>query len=175
MEPEKPSTFTIALFVAYALLLVGIILFKLPFFLNGIENIRSINLVPFAGSFSESGAFVSHEVIENIAVFVPLGIYLSMLASKWSFSQKLIAILSTTLAFEIIQFIFAIGRSDLTDIFANTLGGVIGIGLYALLKKLLKARTDKVINIVALILTIGAVLLLAILTYRIATMMPMIS
>lgn len=66
--------------------------------------------------------------------------------------KKLLAIVGLTFAFEIIQFIFAIGRTDITDVLSNTLGGIIGIGIYALLSKVLKSRTNKVINVVALLL-----------------------
>ena len=71
-----------------------------------------------------------------------MGIYISMLKSEWSFSKKVFTIIGFTMSFEIIQFVLAIGRSDFTDILANTLGGVIGIGIYQLLFKLLKHRTN---------------------------------
>jgi glycopeptide antibiotics resistance protein len=57
------------------------------------------------------------------------------------------------LSFEIIQFVLAIGRSDFTDILANTLGGVIGIGIYQLIFKLLKHRTNIFINLFSLCVT----------------------
>ncbi len=82
-----------------------------------------------------------------------MGIYISMLKSKWSFFSKLLSIMGVTLVFEFIQFVFAIGRSDITDILANTLGGTIGIGIYELLFKILKHRTNKFINLFALLLT----------------------
>ncbi|MGR5961227.1 VanZ family protein [Bacillus cereus] len=69
------------------------------------------------------------------------------------------------MAFEAIQFIFAIGRSDITDVLDNTLGGVIGIGIYALLFKIFKNRTVKVVNILALVVTVFIVLYFAYLFY----------
>jgi glycopeptide antibiotics resistance protein len=155
------------MFVIYALLLVGVILFKLPFGIDGIESIRVINLVPFMGFLTEGGGFSTQEVIENLIVFIPLGVYLCMLKRDWSFVQKLVVIFGTTLAFESIQFIFAIGRSDVTDLLSNTLGGIIGIGIYVLLTKVLKSRTDTTINIVALVLMAGVVLLFAMMMLRI--------
>ena len=41
---------------------------------------------------------------------------------------------------------------------ANTLGGILGIGIYAGLSRLLGARTNRVLNVVALALTIVVVL-----------------
>jgi glycopeptide antibiotics resistance protein len=166
-KSEKSGIFTIVLSLVYALLLVGIVLFKLPFSLYGIESVRVVNLVPFMGSFTEDGVFTALEVIENVLAFVPFGIYISMLKDDWSFVRKLIPLVSTTLAFEVIQFIFAIGRSDITDLLGNTLGGILGIGLYALLAKLLKKRTDVVINLVALFLFAGVTAFLTLMLLRI--------
>lgn len=50
-------------------------------------------------------------------------IYICMLKSKWSFVKKVLAIVVLTLAFEISQYIFVIGRADITDVLSNTLGG----------------------------------------------------
>jgi glycopeptide antibiotics resistance protein len=86
-----------------------------------------------------------------------------MLKAPWSFVKKILTIVGLTFVFEIIQFIFAIGRADITDVFSNTLGGIIGIGIYALLSKVLKGRTNKVINVLAAVFTILALLLVALL------------
>lgn len=86
-----------------------------------------------------------------------------MLKNKWSFVKKFLAIVVLTLAFEIIQFVFAIGRADIADVLSNTLGGVIGIEIYALSFKLLKGKTNKVINVLTLVLTIFVLLFVALL------------
>lgn len=143
MENKK---LTFVLFIIYVLALIWLVLFKLQFSFDQIDRVRVINMIPLNKS-------VFFEVYNNIRIFVPLGIYICMLKSKWSFMKKLLSIIGFTLAFEIIQFVFAIGRSDITDILANTLGGTIGIGIYELLFKILKHRTNKFINILALVLT----------------------
>jgi glycopeptide antibiotics resistance protein len=137
---------TFGLFTVYVFALVWLVLFKLQFSLDYIERVRVINLIPFHQSLFS-------EVYSNIRIFIPLGIYICMLKSEWSFSKKVSAIVGFTLSFEIIQFILAIGRSDLTDILANTLGGVIGIGIYQLIFKLLKHRTNIFINLFSLVVT----------------------
>lgn len=60
-----------------------------------------------------------------------------MLKSNWSFIKKIIPIFLTSLIVEILQYIFAVGATDITDLIGNTLGGVIGIGIFYLLIKLL--------------------------------------
>lgn len=166
MNPEKRNKLTIALFVVYILLLVGIILFKLPFYSEKLsDGVRVINLIPFQGSFDDSGAIDFREIRDNILIFIPLGIYICMLNSKWPFMKKVLPIIGLTLAFEALQFVFAIGRSDITDILGNTLGGVIGIGIYALLRRIFKDRTVKVVNILALMVTVCVVVRFAHLFY----------
>jgi glycopeptide antibiotics resistance protein len=39
-----------------------------------------------------------------VLIFVPLGLYLSMVKAKWSFWKKTLVILGVTVAFEIIQY-----------------------------------------------------------------------
>ncbi len=158
MEVKKRSTLTIVLFAVYMLLLAGVILFKLPFYSPAIaDGVRVINLIPLAGSYNEGGRLMIGEIIPNILIFVPFGIYLSMLKNQWPFWKKILTMASLSLAFEGIQFIFAIGRSDITDLINNTLGGLIGIGAYALLSKIFKHKTAKVVNILALAATVCTV------------------
>ena len=160
---KKQSTLTLVLFAIYLLLLIWLILLKLQFSIPDIQVERVVNLVPLLGSFGGSSAILSGEIRANILVFIPLGIYICMLAAKWPLIKKVFAIVALTLAFEITQFIFAIGRADITDVLSNTLGGIIGIGIYALLFKVLKGKTNKVINILAMICTILVLSLIALL------------
>jgi glycopeptide antibiotics resistance protein len=154
MKSDKSSVLSIVLFAIYAALLIGVILFKFPFSSEATGNGRAVNLIPFAGSFRSDGVFRLDELIENVVIFVPLGVYLSMVKRDWSFARKLLLVVGVTVAFETIQYIFAIGRADITDVLTNTLGGLVGIGVYAVVARLLGKRTDRVINVVALILTV---------------------
>lgn len=124
---------------------------------------RIINLIPLLGSFDNTGALRFSEIRVNILAFIPLGIYICMLKALWPFVKKVLAIVSLTLAFEMTQFIFAIGRADITNVLSNALGGIIGIGIYTLLSRILKGRTNKVINVLAAVFTILALLLAALL------------
>jgi len=154
MSAKKQKTIIYAMFIVYFLLLVGVILFKLPFYSPELsDGIRVINLIPFQGSFDENGSFVIREVIQNIAIFIPLGIYVSMLKKETSVPKMILMILVFSLCLEVLQFMFAIGRSDITDVIGNTLGGLIGIALYVLLSNLFKDRTDKIVNTIAVIAT----------------------
>jgi Glycopeptide antibiotics resistance protein len=163
LKSEKRSTSTLVLFIIYLLALIWLILFKLQFSIPDRNAGRIINLIPLLGSFDSNGAIRYSEIRVNVLAFIPLGIYICMLKAPWSFVKKIFAIAGLTLGFEIIQFIFAIGRADITDVLSNTLGGVIGIGIYALLSKVLKGRTNKIINVLAAVFIILALLLVALL------------
>jgi glycopeptide antibiotics resistance protein len=124
---------------------------------------RIINLIPILGSFDNNGVIRFSEIIINIFAFIPLGIYICIIKAKWSFVKKVLVIAVLTLAFEITQFIFVIGITDITDVLSNTFGGIIGIGIYALLFKVLKGKTNKVINMISAILTVLTLLFVALL------------
>ncbi len=165
MKQKKQNTLTIALFAVYLLVLTGIILFKLPFYSDKTDMTRAINLIPLMGSFDENGVLVLREIAYNILLFIPFGVYICMIKSEWLFKKKVFSIIGLTLVFEVIQFIFALGRSDITDVLDNTLGGIIGIGIYALLFRIFKNRTVKFVNILALSLTVCVVSRFAYLFY----------
>lgn len=159
MKSEKRNTLTIILFIVYILLLIGVILFKLPFYSEKLsDGIRVLNLIPFQGSFDENGVILLRDIIQNILIFIPLGIYIYMIECEWPFMKKVLPIIGLSLSLELIQFIFAIGRTDVTDLLDNTLGGIIGIGLSAILCKIFKNRTGKIVNMLAFVLTVCVVL-----------------
>ena len=119
-----------------------------------------------SGSFTEDGTLRLDELVENVMIFVPFGVYIGMVKPDWSFAKKFLPIVATTVAFETIQYAFAIGRADITDVITNALGGLIGIGVYALLGRVIKHRPDRVINGVALVLTVFVLLYSAFLWSR---------
>ena len=142
---------TVGLLIIYLAVLTWIIVFKMEFDLS----LRSINLIPFAESASVNGRVDTSEILLNMVVFIPFGVYLSIIKPKWNFIQKVLPIFLVTLLYEVVQYIFAIGASDITDLLGNTLGGVIGIALFVLFAKILDKNTVKILNILA---TIGTTL-----------------
>jgi LAS superfamily LD-carboxypeptidase LdcB/glycopeptide antibiotics resistance protein len=150
MGDKNRNRLTIVLLVVYLLLIIGVVLFKLPFYSQDYHTERVVNLIPLMGSFTDNGVIVWHEIWQNILIFIPLGIYACMLG----FKHKLGLIIGVTFALEVIQFACALGVADITDVIANTLGGIAGIGIYSVARRLLKRRSGKVMNIGAIIATI---------------------
>ncbi|AAO35970.1 hypothetical protein CTC_01412 [Clostridium tetani E88] len=153
------------LFVVYLLAMTWIILFKMQFSINTMDNGRSINLIPFHDSVIINGHVDISEIIWNALIFIPCGIYFCSLFKNWSFLKKLLVFIGISLFYEVFQFILAIGRSDITDVIENTLGGIIGIGVYIIMSKIFKTeeKTLKFITICAALATVLMIIFLAIL------------
>ena len=163
MKNNRQRNLTRILFAIYFLILVWILLFKMRFSLDELYKSRSINLIPFMGSVVVNGRIYINEIIDNILVFIPLGIYICMLKEDWSILRKISVGFFISLGIEVLQFILAIGATDITDLIGNTLGGIIGIGVFYLFSKLFKNKTNKIINTLALIATILLVSMISIL------------
>ena len=151
MEKGKTNALMIVLTVIYVMVVAWIILFKiLPISeIGSMDHLRSINLIPFHYDEETSSHF--SEVIENILIFVPLGVYLRILGKHSLFAVACGAAFSLFL--EIVQFILGIGATDITDLMMNTLGAAVGVLIYACLKRIFKdvEKLNKVLSIVALI------------------------
>src|SRR5699024_8669074 len=142
---------TMGLLVIYLLVLTWIILFKMTLSFQELPELRGINLIPFAGSVIVNNQLDFSEIINNVLIFVPFGVYISMFKLDWAFLKKVAPIAGVSLLFEVLQYIFAIGGTDITDFIGNTLGGIIGIGIHLLLYRFFKTKINKVLNILALI------------------------
>lgn len=105
---------------------------------NEKDGIRNINLIPFRSispylrNITEPYAFKN--ILANILVFIPLGIFVSNKNSKNVF-KTLVICLSVILSIECIQLLFKIGFFDVDDIILNFIGSLIGMGINKILIK----------------------------------------
>lgn len=153
---RRGSTLVIVLFRAYLLLLAWLVLwtFEVPWIGDG--ELRAIKLVPFLPT-DEAGASRPIELVANVALFVPFGVYLGLFAPFWRWWQVLVAALGTSLVLEVLQYVLAVGASDVTDLILNGAGALAGLGLLALARRWLGERTDRVLLWVCSIATVLAV------------------
>ncbi|KKI91144.1 VanZ family protein [Bacillus sp. SA1-12] len=160
MEKSKnnQNKITASLLAVYLFALTWIIVFKMQFSFQGLPDFREINLIPFAGSANVNHQIDFNEIIYNVLAFIPFGIYISMLKPNWSFLKKIKVIAVVSLLFEVLQFIFAIGASDITDFMGNTLGGIIGVGVYIVFCKQFSTKANKILNVLT---SIGVIFLIA--------------
>lgn len=118
------------LLAVYSLLLLWLVLFKLSIDIPSVLNyqMRSLNLIPFVGASQDN----SREMIDNLVVFTPLGLLLSVNLKRTNFWRKLTYVFIFSVTAEVIQYTLAIGTTDITDVIMNTFGGFVGLILYSL-------------------------------------------
>jgi len=90
----------------------------------------------------------------NIAVFAPFGFYIAAALRKTAPIKLILLPPLVSLALEIIQFILAVGRSDVTDLLMNTLGGWIGIAAFFVLAWLFRKRERVITLSVCILMTL---------------------
>jgi glycopeptide antibiotics resistance protein len=105
------------------------------------------NLIPFStirlflqsSSFNSSAAIIN--LIGNIGVFVPFGILIPS-AFGGRYIRMLIVFLSGLLVLETLQLLTRRGSFDIDDFILNTLGTMIGYGVYIIFKWWIKSRRN---------------------------------
>lgn len=122
----------IFLFVIYILVLLRITVFRSGFSLTNFLSGGSVNLALFSDliSVARNDIFTFiYLFVGNLIWFVPLGLLLPIIGLKRKTTFALGFLLS--LLIEILQYLFAIGVTELDDLILNTLGCLIGIGVYS--------------------------------------------
>lgn len=169
---EKLVTFFLYLVLAFYLLLLFLILFRQR------HSVRSFNLVPFRGIFSyltgidlisgtEDPAFLRgfalSNLLGNIVIFIPLGVYFTLLNPKKGIWRNTLLVMAVSAAVEMVQFAFQLGIGDVDDVILNGIGGLLGVLLCKGLYRLCKEDEAGVRRTVAIFAPIAGILSFAIL------------
>jgi glycopeptide antibiotics resistance protein len=97
-------------------------------------RIRPFNLIPFA-------RFVMEQGLLNVLLFLPLGLLLPLVflpLKKKAWGKILLASFGVSLMVELLQ-LFHVWRSfDINDLIFNTIGGLLGYGLYLVVARLFR-------------------------------------
>jgi glycopeptide antibiotics resistance protein len=142
----------VLLFAVYLFVLIWLAVFKLHAPFIGRDDMREIKLIPFL-AIDGFGLNSPLELMGNVAVFIPFGIYLRTLMPSPP-AAMVLAIAGTSLAVEVAQYVLAVGASDVSDLILNTAGGIVGIAIAARLRRRFGARTSKVVTDAAAIATL---------------------
>ncbi|EPN9336289.1 VanZ family protein [Enterococcus faecalis] len=154
-------------FGLYIIFLIWVVLFKLAVSYSDILNqigsqSRNINFIPFGQSNIVNGSIGWKEIIYNIVIFLPFGVLLNVVLKKWSMKKQIMLMFCFSLSMESLQFIFKLGATDITDLLMNTLGGVVGIAIYSLLRRYISENAlDRFWIISGLVTLIFLILLIA--------------
>ncbi|WP_426515607.1 VanZ family protein [Diaminobutyricibacter sp. McL0618] len=161
---------TVVIWVAFVLYLV--FLLKLLLFSRALGSERSLNLIPFATIsnylFSDSAGVkrvAIGNILGNVVAFVPLGAFLPLLRRRIGMWSNLLIVVCASVSVELVQGIFGVGASDIDDVILNTLGGLVGILFFTLLRVLLR-RWSRLIIVMA-VLSLLAVPILSYLLFAI--------
>ena len=97
-----------------------------------------VNLVPLVNLFDyDSMRDLLINVIGNVAMFIPSGIVLPIIYKRLdTFIKVILAGGGISLCIEIIQLPFSVRASDIDDLMLNTVGVMLGYGIYALIRYL---------------------------------------
>ncbi len=165
------STFAWVMFIVYLLVLVRIVLFKDTQIYNLFAMIghgqRVLNIIPFASTFemmSTIGLLHNLQNISgNLAVFFPMGIFIPLLMKK-GFKQTVVIVIGISVSIEVVQYILAIGISDIDDVILNTVGAIVGWSVFQYIKGKIKRTFIFRVVIVGMMIVFGFVGIFAILT-----------
>jgi glycopeptide antibiotics resistance protein len=153
---------TLTLFTIFLIILFWIIVLKLNVHQLYKANTRSINLIPFTQPTIINNKTDYGEMILNVLVFIPLGLFSGALYKRWTIIKQVFLFFSVSYLCESFQYIFGTGASDITDIIDNTLGGLIGLMTFRGIEKAYQdhQKAQKLINIIGIIGTLLILLLL---------------
>ena len=149
--------------MAYLVVLIRIVLFKQVALYNLFAAIgsmeRTISIIPFKSLLDMINNNISvtrilENILGNIAIFIPFGLLLPIVQKDKSKKIILYGLITSALI-EIIQYVFALGSSDIDDLMLNTLGAVIGYLLYKIIHKKARADTLTAISIIVLVTVLG--------------------
>lgn len=132
------------IFSIYLFILVWLLIFKFARDLSWVLDYdkRSLTLVPFVGLSDRSIS----EIVLNFLAFVPFGLLLGVNNKRAVWTQRLACIVLFSVLVEAVQYIFAIGATDITDVITNALGGLTGLAIYGLCSRGDTRRLDKLIS-----------------------------
>lgn len=107
-----------------------IVLFMSLIRFESIGSVKSndINIIPFSDySDYPNVRDIFYNIIGNIIIFIPFGMYLNKLSSKTNTLLKFSVILVSSLIIEASQFFLKSGHADIDDLIFNSVGGLLGI------------------------------------------------
>ncbi len=163
-ENTIANRLTLVLLLVYLGALFWIIVLKLNISFSYKGKAGNVNLIPFHEPVMLNGKVGYGEMILNVFIFIPLGLYIGILFKKWSIGRKIFSFFLVSLLCEVCQYVLRIGAFDITDIINNTLGGIIGLMFFRGTEKVFPP-TEKAHKFINTLATIGTILILSVLIY----------
>ncbi len=84
----------------------------------------------------------SSEILMNIIVFIPLGFLIGFAFRRLGWWKIIFIGICVSVGIEFLQFVFKRGYSEIDDVIHNTMGRLLGYGLYYLTSFVLRKKMD---------------------------------
>jgi glycopeptide antibiotics resistance protein len=151
-------------FTVYLVLVVWVVLWKLeaPWVGDAAGLARPIKIVPFVPS-GDAGASTPSEMLINLVLFVPFGLFIGALASAASWWLTGVAALGASLTLETVQHLISTGSFDTSDLILNTAGALLGWVIFIAVRRAARRRTSMVMTRVCV--TVSALALVAVVAF----------
>jgi glycopeptide antibiotics resistance protein len=139
---RRSSGFPRRLIVEYIFSVYIVTMLSVAFFSREPGSRDSLSLIPFStwGNTVKAHAYV----IENVLMYIPWGIFLPMI---WERAKNMgiciLAAFSSSLALEILQSVTKRGYGQTDDVLMNTLGALIGYGMWKCVRIVFDRDTTK--------------------------------
>ncbi len=149
-------------FLFYSVFLIYFVILIAVLFRSSRET-RMIKLVPFSTirTFLSKDRifhiFTITNVLGNIILFMPMGMYFMVFAQDKKSNKNVLWICLMSTGVELFQYAFKLGVGDIDDVILNTLGGYLGILMYRIILSKLKEE-QKVKELITNIAPIGVVM-----------------
>lgn len=156
MKNKKPIKWRreliLSAFIFYILLLIHLTVFRGENSINNVTIIlrplSEINWVPFVetAKLTKGTSLFDYyyNLYGNILWFIPMGFGAAYLMKKrYYFLRSLLIGIAISFLIETMQFLFYTGVSDIDDLIFNTIGTIIGIGLFEISQWLYKKGQKK--------------------------------
>jgi len=145
---NKPRELFINLFFIYFLMVINLTLFKQAYLKLEFNGGIHVNLIPFVETIKMVEGHALYNVVGNILLFVPLGLFIPLLFKT---ENKLYKIawygFVFSLLIEVLQLLTPTNITDVDDLIFNTLGAIIGYFLYTICIKILhKTKFPNIID-----------------------------
>ncbi|MFR8178673.1 MAG: VanZ family protein [Dorea sp.] len=131
------------------------------------DKVRSINLIPFHYDKEVGAAFHLTEVTRKFLDFCSYGHLSSNASAKNKIICEVHADCWNKFLLETMQYILAVGRSDITDVLTNTAGGLLGLAVYSMAARLIgnRIKANRLFSILAGIVSVVVIGLLGFLLF----------
>ena len=105
---------------------------------NGSPYVKHASIENYKKIVAGGNIYIHPEMLMNVLVFVPLGVLCCMVFKWLKWWHVLMIGCGISVSIEVLQYVLRRGTTEVVDVFHNTLGCLIGIGVYELVSVMVR-------------------------------------